>query len=347
MICYLSRNYKNISSSGYKAKTDMEDLMQAWGYRNIGLKRTFYKNVALSFVLTLAGVLKAVCSMKKGCILVLQYPLKKYFTFICRAAHYKGGRVVILVHDLGAFRRKKLTVLQEMKRLEHADYIIATNPAMQQWIENRHCRVPVGHLTVWDYLSDARPASQEKSCPIYRVVYAGALSRRKNSFLYRWGENINGYTVNLYGSGFNLDEAKGKEHFRVKGFVPSDTLIATVEGDFGLVWDGDSTDSCCGNFGEYLRINTPHKTSLYLRCGLPVIIWENAALASFIRQNGLGLCIARLEDLNRILPGITADDYLEMKNNVMRVSEKIASGTYFRQAVDEAVAYLQTHDSSK
>lgn len=41
MKCYLSRNYKGVSSSGYKAKTDMEDLMAGWGFRNVGLKRTF------------------------------------------------------------------------------------------------------------------------------------------------------------------------------------------------------------------------------------------------------------------------------------------------------------------
>lgn len=162
MKCYLSRNYKGVSSSGYKAKTDMEDLMAGWGFRNIGLKRTFYPHVIVSFVLTLFGVLKALVCLRKGDILFLQYPLKKYFSFICNVAHFKGCKIVILIHDLGSFRRKKLSVSQEIKRLEHADYIIATNPAMQQWIKDRHCQIPVGHLGVWDYLSVARPDAHKE-----------------------------------------------------------------------------------------------------------------------------------------------------------------------------------------
>lgn len=343
MKCYLSRNYKGVSSSGYKAKTDMEDLMAGWGFRNIGLKRTFYPHVIVSFVLTLFGVLKALVCLRKGDILFLQYPLKKYFSFICNVAHFKGCKIVILIHDLGSFRRKKLSVSQEIKRLEHADYIIATNPAMQQWIKDRHCQMPVGYLGVWDYLSVARPdAHKELPSPPYQIVYAGALSRRKNAFLYSWGEKIEGYSVNLYGSGFFLEEAKGREHFRIKGFVQSDTLIESVEGDFGLVWDGDSVETCCGDFGEYLQFNTPHKTSLYIRCGLPVIIWERAALAPFVQSNRLGLCIGKLEDLNRLLLSITVEEYREMRNNVLRMSDRISKGFYFKQAAEKAIAFLQT-----
>lgn len=46
------------------------------------------------------------------------------------------------------------------------------------------------------------------------------------------------------------------------------------------VWDGDSVDTCAGNTGAYLRYNNPHKTSLYLACGMPVIVWKEAAIAA-------------------------------------------------------------------
>lgn len=44
MNCYLSRNYKNLNGAGSKAKTDMEQIMDSMGFKNIGLKRTFYHN---------------------------------------------------------------------------------------------------------------------------------------------------------------------------------------------------------------------------------------------------------------------------------------------------------------
>ena len=38
-------------------------------------------------------------------------------------------------------------------------------------------------------------------------------------------------------------------------FLP-DELPVALEGGFGLVWDGDSAETCSGVFGEYLRFTT-------------------------------------------------------------------------------------------
>ena len=79
--CYLSRNYKGVDGAGNKAKTDIERIMEENGYVNVGLRQTRYTNTILAFLVTLAGVLKLPFSLRKGDRLVLQYPLKKYFTF--------------------------------------------------------------------------------------------------------------------------------------------------------------------------------------------------------------------------------------------------------------------------
>ena len=54
-------------------------------------------------------------------------------------------------------------------------------------------------------------------------------------------------------------------------FLP-DELPSALEGSFGLVWDGDSSKTCSGVFGEYLRYNNSHKASLYLASGFPIIV---------------------------------------------------------------------------
>lgn len=102
------------------------------------------------------------------------------------------------------------------------------------------------------------------------------------------------------------------------GFVKSDDLIATAQGDFGLVWDGTSVSTCTGDFGEYLQYNNPHKTSLYIRCQLPVIIWNKAALADFVRENGIGICVDSLEELEKILNTLSEEEYAEMKKGRQR-----------------------------
>lgn len=337
MNCYLSRNYKDLNGAGNKAKTDIEQIMTSMGFKNIGLKHTFYHNQVISFFLTLAGVIKAVFCLRKGDVLLLQYPLKKYFAFLCNAAHLKGCKVIILIHDLGSFRRKKLTIPQEIRRLNHADYAIALNPSMQKWMKEHGCTMPTGSLGIWDYLSQSHCPSRIAAPTSYKVVYAGALNRRKNAFLYQWGNYIKHYEVSLYGTEPDANSMAGKEHFDIKGFAQFDRLIASADGHFGLVWDGDSVQTCSGNFGEYLQFNNPHKTSLYIRCGLPVIIWDKAALAPFILRHHIGFCIGSLEELDTKLDSLSPEEYLQMRANVLQMSNDLSEGHYFRQAVSAAL----------
>ena len=340
MNCFLSRNYKGLNNAGNKAKTDIENTMEKMGSKNIGLKRTYSEHSITHFFLNLIGVLKAIFSIQKGDILVLQYPLKKYFSFVCRMAHLRGAKVIVLIHDLGSFRRKKLTIKQEMKRLGFSDHIITHNNRMKEWLEQNGCKPQLSTLEIFDYLSTTKAKSTSNLQKPFSVLYAGGLAKRKNTFLYEIGEHMSSYTLNLYGKGFEIEEAKGAERIQYKGFVQSDTLIATAEGDFGLVWDGFTLEGCTGDFGEYLQYNNPHKTSLYIRCELPIIIWNKAALASFIKQNNIGICVDSLTELNEILAKLSMEEYQQMKANVKKISAQLADGHYARTAILRAIQQL-------
>lgn len=341
MICYLSKNYKGTHSAGNKAKTDIEKIMSDLGYRNVGLPQSTYTNSILSFVVTLVGVLKSFFSLHRGDYLVLQYPLKKYYTLVCCIAHVKGCKVITIIHDLGSFRRQKLTVEQEIKRLNHSDYVIAHNSSMLNWLVEKECKAQMGSLQLFDYLSQTQATWQKRSSGApYKVLYAGGLASRKNNFLYEVEKYIKSYSFVLYGNGFEADKIRHKAFFEYKGFIPSDSLIASAQGDFGLVWDGDSVDECSGNFGEYLRYNNPHKTSLYIRCGLPVIIWEKAALASFVSQHQIGICVSSLRHLDDILSNISEDEYAQMKEKVRMVNNKLMSGAFLKEALNQAVQLI-------
>lgn len=333
MNYFFSRNYKDLNSAGNKAKTDIENIMLNMGFQYGGLHRTTYRNSVLHFLMTLFGVAVLPFKLHKGDNLVVQYPLKKYFTMVCKLAHLKGTKVIVVIHDLGSFRRKALTPAQEINRLNHADHIIAHNERMKQWIADHGCTAQLHTLGIFDYLSATEAPTRHTPQQPYTVVYAGGLNRRKNAFLYEWGKYIKAYRVSLYGNGFEVSEAQGSDKFQLMGFTKSDQLIATAKGDFGLVWDGASVNGCTGNFGEYLKFNNPHKTSLYIRCGLPVIIWRQAALATFVEQQGIGLCINSLEQLDTLLQNLTAEQYDRMRTNVMKTSHLLQQGHYFTTAV--------------
>ena len=116
--------------------------------------------------------------------------------------------------------------------------------------------------------------------------------------------------------------------------MAAEDFIDHVDGDFGLVWDGDALDTCSGNFGEYLRWNSPHKVSFCLRAGLPVVVWKQAAVAPIIKNNGIGLCIDTLSELNSLLPQITPEQMQAMRRNVKIISDKLKDGQFLKQAMN-------------
>lgn len=343
MICYLSRNYKGVSGAGNKAKTDIEQIMELHGFHNVGLKQARYTHTVVAFCYTLFSVVKSAFCLRKGDVLILQYPLKKYYTFVCNVAHWRGCKVVTLIHDLGCFRSKRLTVSQEISRLNHSDSIIVHSEAMKEWLEKKGIKAKLQILEIFDYLSANRQGTEIKSLGLgpgrpYRVMFAGVLASCHNDFLYQMANAPRSYELIFYGSGFEPDRLHAEVNF--KGFVSSDDLIATAEGDFGIVWYGPALEGGKGPLGEYLQYNAPHKMSLYIRCGLPVIIWEKAGLSSFVRDNKIGICISSLEELEDVFTRMTVEEYQEMKRNVKKINDRLSRGFYTFEVIKRACADL-------
>lgn len=334
---YLSKNYIETDSAGNKAKTDVERILSKLGYKNAGLPQSQFPSKTIGFILTFIGVLKIFFSISKNDTVVIQYPFKKYYSFACNIIHLKKGKVITLIHDLGTFRRKRLSADQEIKRLNHSDVLIVHNYRMKDWLLQQGYAKPMVELEIWDYLSDSINKQETQIDEGYfKIIYAGALSNRKNKFLYSLKSFTTKWKFELYGKGFDESRINNHQHFKYTGFIPSDKLIENARAHFGLIWDGDSIYTCSSNFGEYLRINNPHKVSLYIRCNLPLIIWKDAALAKFITENKIGICVKSLDEIDKILPSISAESYDEMKKNIRLISEKLAFGFYFTKALREA-----------
>jgi hypothetical protein len=338
---YISRNYKHITSAGGKAKTDIELIISKLGVKNIALKQTQHKNKFLDYFLNLIGILKSLFCMPTEGVIFLQYPMKKYYSLICKTAHFKKTKVITFIHDLGSFRRKKLSVQKEIKRLNGSDYIIAPNEVMGRWLSDNQYKGDLGVLEIFDYLSDCEniTGEYEERPQIFTVNYAGSLTKRKNAFLYEMGPYINSFIFQLYGNGYTRLFKIPK--FIYKGFESSDNFIRQSMGDFGLVWDGDSLDTCSGDFGIYLKYNTPHKISFYVRAHLPIIIWKDAAMASFIEREGIGFTISSLKELDHILQELPIEEYNKMKKKTIDLSKKLKEGDFMMKAAKNAINHFE------
>lgn len=318
-----------------KAKNDIDEILKKRGFQNLTLIQQ-KNNMFSRFVTKIYGVLRILTKLKQGDILFLQYPMKKFYKIACNFAHLKRAKVVTVIHDLGTFRRHKLTPEQENRRLEQTDLIIVHNEKMKEHLLHHGCRAQIFNLGIFDYLSQMFPKSYSTPHQPWTVVYAGGLGKWRNEFLYKLEPYIHSWTLDIYGKGFEEKYAEGWEHIVYHGFLDSEQFVSQIEADFGLVWDGDSIDECSGNWGEYLKINNPHKTSFYLRSALPVIVWSQAAMAPFILEHGIGICVDSLADIDDVLHELTVEQYQLMKGNAAKIGQLLSEGYYIKEALNKA-----------
>lgn len=325
-----------------KAKKDIDTVVEQLGYANLSKVQCGDGGIG-RFLTKLLAMVNILTTLKRDDVLFLQYPMKKFYKMACTLAHLKGAKVVTVIHDLGAFRRHKLTPEQENRLFSKTDFLIAHNPTMTEYLQQHGFQGGVHHLGIFDYLS-AKPVRQPNAQPHdpWRIVYAGNLGVWRNEFLYHLDTAIKHWTLDLYGKGFE-PKRNNCQKLTYHGFIDSDEFIERVDADFGLVWDGASVDECNGAWGEYLKINNPHKTSFYLRAGIPVIVWSKSAMAPFIRKNGLGLTVDSLAEIDSHLEQLTPEQYQAMRANAYTIGQKLATGSHIKRGLDAAQEYFKEH----
>ena len=119
-----------------------------------------------------------------------------------------------------------------------------------------------------------------------------------------------------------------------------------MEGSFGLIWDGDSLETCSGDYGKYLEYNNPHKLSLYIAAGIPVITWKGAAIADFIKKYNIGFTVNSIYEISEIIGKMTLSEYEEYKNNLKGLQEKVCSGFFTKMALEKIIKMINQNEKS-
>ena len=174
-----------------------------------------------------------------------------------------------------------------------------------------------------DYLLDDRLCVND-NYDQNTIFFAGNLTKSK--FLGNLHE-VKNVKFNLYGPCHgDLEKIKQQENVSYKGSFSPNELISSIEGGWGLVWDGDTIETCSGVVGEYLKFNNPHKVSMCIVSERPIIIWKESAMADYIKSNGLGVTIDSLLDIPDVLSGISEADYNKMLENVRKEKTLLSKG---------------------
>ena len=332
-------------NAGNKARNDVEEIVKREGYQPLLLtvedwyqmgtvKAQRHKAKALS---------KAFAQLKFGDQLLIQFPMLHHSFFttrLVRKIQRRGVQVYFIIHDLEALRyanldtvplKHKIRVhLQESSLLKVADGVIAHNPIMKSvLLEKGLPEHKLVSLEIFDYLI---PNYQEKDglSKDQPIIVAGNLAQEKAGYLYQLPASP---AYNLYGVGFDEKRALANETY-FGSFLP-DELPAALEGGFGLVWDGDSAQTCSGVFGEYLRYNNSHKASLYLASGFPLVVWKQSALSRFVLENGCGIAVESLHDLKATIDYLSDEDYQDLVEKTKYIGKKIRDGFFLTNALNK------------
>ena len=332
-------------NAGNKARNDVEEIVKREGYQPLLLTvEDWYQMGTVKAQRHKAKALaQAFSQLKSGDQLLIQFPMLHHSFFttrLVRKIQRRGVQVYFIIHDLEALRyanldtvplKHKIRVhLQESSLLKVADGVIAHNPIMKSvLVEKGLPEHKLVSLEIFDYLI---PNYQEKDglSKDQPIIVAGNLAQEKAGYLYQLPARP---AYNLYGVGF--DESRALENEAYFGSFLPDELPAALEGGFGLVWDGDSAETCSGVFGEYLRYNNSHKASLYLASGFPLIVWKQSALSRFVFENGCGIAVESLHDLKNTIENLSDADYQELIANAKNIGKKIRDGFYLTRALKE------------
>ena len=341
--------------AGLKAPADVYRILKKIGARDLLLSRPYSSVKIFNLLLLVLWVFRFIWTIilqPFNSIVFVQLPSSEILNgrlgiwFLSVMRRIKKAHVIILVHDVNDLRHLRFSGTAQSKAFWNginsiASVLIVHNSRMADWLENvmgipQSKMVEIGLfdylLSTFEGIDGASPTS---------VTIAGNLSKWKTKYLTELNK-IQGVEWELYGPYYEEDASSVNIHYH--GSFSPEVIPTKLGNGFGLVWDGDSIDASNGDGGDYLqylRYNNPHKVSLFLACGMPVIIWKEAALADFILKNNIGFVIDSLREIPLLLKSLTNEQYHVMRRNVESIATKIRTGGFLTDAVNEAFRRLR------
>ena len=332
---YLGRVRDNSYHAGNKARKDCEEIFKKLKLKEIKINYFFLEKFSELFIYKLLEqsislILNLKFIFSKPFLLFCQFPLERKWGYIF-FFNLKNIKIVSIIHDLDGLRYKDEKILnKELKMLKKSKYIISHNLKMTSFlIENGIEKNKIKDLNIFDYLLNEKERKISNKIES-DICFAGNLD--KSVFIYKFKE-LKDIKIDVFG--VNYREEKNNGDFRYCGAYPPDEIHEKLTGKYGLIWDGDSLEKCNGMYGEYMRYNNPHKLSLYIIAGLPVIVWKEAAIAKFVEKENIGITVDSLYELNTGLLNISKEEYDKKIKNVMKIREKIINGSMLTDIIKQ------------
>lgn len=339
----------NDNHAGTKATADIAKIAERMGFVPVRIRM---RSTALSKMAKLQrqiGYLAdwhaAEQQIEQGAVVLLQHPfhypqLTREKT-LRKLKEERHVRYICLVHDVEKLRGFRYNAYYEREfktMMDLMDVLIVHNDCMADYFMGLGVEQSrIVRLGIFDYLQE----ESQTDHPVFarEITTAGNLDTVKCAYIGQLHQ-LAPLKVRLFGPNFDA-RMTAYDNICYGGNLSSDEIPKRLDRGFGLVWDGSSIEGCLGEAGQYLRYNNPHKLSLYLSSGLPVVIWKGAAEALFVEKHGLGMVVDSLFELPDRMNQLTEEQYSAYTAHIQPVREQLIHGCYGEAALYEALERIR------
>ena len=322
---FVSELYPDAQYQAGTLREDIEMTLCGEGYVVLNLRGS----TGLSGKLRLYfSVIKLLLRIPSGSCCFFHFPLRSRAIRVFQAAlKFKGVKRIGYIHDLDGIRDQSDKLRnRDVRQLGSFNMLIAQTEVMKGWVHSNTGHPQILVLGMYDYLSDTGP----RVCTDKNEGIAFAGNLKKAPFVHYLGKT-KGINWFIYGDGQAIVAGP---NLHIMGTADPRKLPGLIRGSFGLIWDGDETGTCSGH-GAYLKYNIPHKAALYLRSGLPVLVWEHSAIAEWIKITNTGIILQHIEQAEEIIHNISNETYKAMAANCRLIANKMQEKYFLKKTIRE------------
>lgn len=312
-----------------KAKSDMASIAAKSGWQLLPIER--YNDVRFTEDVRQERIQNFLNDVDRDDIVLHQFPTYMSGDFeeeFQQAVQQRKAKYVLFIHDFEPLRVERKQDW-EWQLAQQADLIIAHSPAMIELFQKHGIHTAMQTIDLFDYLGQ-----NPSTLPDFSTVvnYAGTWQKAP------WLQTYTGPELNLFGSRpKRWKEVSLPQSISWVGSFDPEAITTAFSKGFGLLWDSDYNDKF---FQSYTKINAPHKASLYLKAGLPLIVWSQSYLADLVTSNQIGFTINSLEDLATKVALVSPTNYRTYQKNAKVYQTRVSNGYYTKKMLDKVVKFF-------
>jgi len=312
-----------------KVNADVVSIAKNMGYQELPIAR--YNASEDSPEIMAARIQGMISGVKEGDLVVCLHPILNGFTFdvsLVSALKQRGVKLVINIFDTEKLRYPEYLgeqydqIGKEHVLFNQADYLIVHNKNMEEALKAVGVKTPMIQRGPFDYLMPAEEVKLSEHLE-RKITFVGSFD--KSPFLKDWAYQT---PLSAFGS---LQTSEGPYPLSDQvDYLGMENFLQDMPRDaFGIFWDEGY------NYQVYSQYTSPHKVALYLSTGLPVIVWEGAGIAAFIKREGLGYTVKSLDEIDGLLASKTDEELLRLKARTNYFSYFLRNGAFTKRALSE------------